>query len=759
MKKIYFLIGLLASSFSLLAQNTLPPNQPEQSSCDPLVICGPTFTSPYSYTGIGTRNDLTNTPCSGGEANSVWLKLVVNTPGTIVFTLTPVVATDDYDMAIVNATNVPCDQLTSANVIRCNYNNNSPGSNVNGAIGLNATSLIQFVTGGSFGNSYLQQITAAAGDVYLIMLNNFGYYTGNGVLGGGFTIDFTGSTATFNQPLPPALDHILPYCDLSQRVTVKTNQRIKCSSIAADGSDFFLTPSGTILSAVGTNCNIAAGGYTDEIVVTFTGTLPNGFYDLNARVGTDGNSLLNLCDGGIILPNKVPFQVGNNPIKIAHLDTPACQFLKITLNSPIRCGSISTNFSEFSITGPSSVGISSVVGAGCSSPTSFTNQLYITLANPIAVDGVYSLNIGNGTDNNTLIDSCGRSVPIGEKVNFTINSFNGKLRAMPENLKACYFGEQIDLNATVNAKAPSGGFNYEWVTTNPIVNRYSAATQATMTDIVNYFVCQTVDTFGCLLRDSVEIIVKPFTIEITPDNTIVCDGEEMIVEATGGETFNWTTQSGSVIFENPTSYKTGIDPALGLNVIEVTAKDDRGCTATALATINVLQGPTMNVSPKDTSIKLGETVKLIASGAKEYLWYPYHDLNNKDLPMPLANPKEDTWYTVTGWNEYGCKTIDSVLIRVLIESNPFMPNAFSPNGDGLNDEFHISNFKYERLLVFKIFDRYGKQVFETSNKDKGWDGKYENGKDAPAGVYYYYIEYAHQDLRLEKLKGDITLLR
>src|SRR5690606_1684871 len=115
-----------------------------------------------------------------------------------------------------------------------------------------------------------------AGDEYLIMLNNFGYYTGTGVLGGGFTIDFTGSTATFNQPPAPKLDGIEPYCDLSQKVTVKLNQLIKCSSIAPDGSDFTLSPSGSIISAVGNNCAMALGGYSDEITLTFASPLPTG---------------------------------------------------------------------------------------------------------------------------------------------------------------------------------------------------------------------------------------------------------------------------------------------------------------------------------------------------------------------------------------------------------------------------------------------------------------------------------------------------
>jgi gliding motility-associated-like protein len=760
MKKIINLI--LSSALGItatFAQNTLPPNQPEQSSCTPLVICGNTFTSPYSYVGVGTRNDLTASPCSGGEANSVWMRLEVNTPGTIVFTVTPIVATDDYDLIVVDATNVPCDQLTSANVIRCNFNNNSPGSNVNGAIGLNATSTINFVTGGTFGNSFLQQITAAAGDVYLIMLNNFGYYTGSGILGGGFTIDFTGSTATFNQPPAPRVETLIPYCDLSRSVRIKTNQRVKCSSIAADGSDFYLTPSGTIVSAEGINCNmVATGGYADEIILTFANPLPNGFYTLHARQGSDGNSLLNLCDGEIDLPNNLQFQVGINPINIVHIDTPACRDFSITLNSPILCSSISSNFSEFAIVGPSGVAVSNVYGENCNN-SMFTNKLYISLANAIMVDGTYELVIGTGSDNNTLIDTCGRSVPVGERIAFTINSFNGKLKALPDNLYACYENEVIDLSGQNSGIAPSGGFIYKWYSNAIIANDNILQTTATLTSLINNFLLETIDSNGCVLRDSTQIIVKPFFTRVNPENSLICENESIIVEAFGGDSFKWSVIQGSAEIENNTAPRTEISPSLGNVVINLEAKDNRGCIDEKQIYLNVIKGPELNLYPKDTAINFGDEIALHASGAFMYQWHPYHYVNINHMPDARVAPKEDTKFIVIGWNEENCPTYDTAYVKVLINSNPFIPNSFTPNGDGLNDFFEINNFKFEKLIRFEVYDKYGTQVYSASHKDFKWDGTYPNGKPAPTGVYFYILEYGHYNDLHQTIKGDITLLR
>jgi gliding motility-associated-like protein len=86
----------------------------------------------------------------------------------------------------------------------------------------------------------------------------------------------------------------------------------------------------------------------------------------------------------------------------------------------------------------------------------------------------------------------------------------------------------------------------------------------------------------------------------------------------------------------------------------------------------------------------------------------------------------------------------------------FRPMA--PNGDGLNDVFGVANFKFQKLLEFRVFDRWGKQIFETTNPAKGWDGTID-GKAANGDVYYYYIRLGYGDDYIETFKGDVTLIR
>src|SRR5690606_19563364 len=442
--------------------------------------------------GEGLTNELPSTPCGGGENESMWLRLNVTTAGSIVFTLTPLSPNDDYDFAVVNATTSGCASLSSADVVACNFNNNNPGSNVNGVIGINSTSTIPFVPSGSFGNSFCQQIDAQAGDVYLIMISNFGDYVTGGI-SSGFTIDFTGSTAVFNEPPAPEFAGISPQCDVSQSITIELNDNITCASIAPDGSDFNLSPAGTVVSAEGINCT-GTVGYTNKVTVTFGATLTNGDYIVHAQTGTDGNTLEGLCGAALELPDQLSLHVGIDPVEFASIDSPACQTLTVNLNTPIDCNTIAPNGSDFTIVGPSNVMIASAAGVDCSN--GFAQSVAITLAAPIAVDGLYKVRAALGQDGNTLNDTCGRILPINVEIPFVVNSFNGVLSALPDTT-ICNINSMVNLYAINNGPAPPSGFNYEWTPANLVSNPNSASTQGLIQSPLASFVLTTIDANGC----------------------------------------------------------------------------------------------------------------------------------------------------------------------------------------------------------------------------------------------------------------------
>lgn len=167
-----------------------------------------------------------------------------------------------------------------------------------------------------------------------------------------------------------------------------------------------------------------------------------------------------------------------------------------------------------------------------------------------------------------------------------------------------------------------------------------------------------------------------------------------------------------------------------------------------------------SVTPEDTTIKYNEEVTLNSEGAAiMWYWFPVDYLDDPMLKSPKARPLKPMKYSVVGLDQYGCRDTGYVSINVVYEPKLFIPNAFSPNGDGLNDEFGVSNIQFERFLLMRIFNRHGEMVFETTNVDKRWDGTY-NGQPAPQDVYYYEIRLAlpnggEQYYR----KGDVTLIR
>jgi len=167
----------------------------------------------------------------------------------------------------------------------------------------------------------------------------------------------------------------------------------------------------------------------------------------------------------------------------------------------------------------------------------------------------------------------------------------------------------------------------------------------------------------------------------------------------------------------------------------------------------------INVSPSQT-VPYATSVTLNADGANTYLWTPDNGtLSDIHIHNPIATPIEDITYIVTGTDLRGCIDTASVHITLEYEDNPFLPSAFTPNGDGENDLARILNLKYNKLVAFRIFNRWGQVVFYTTDVNEGWDGTF-NGSPQDLGVYQYLFSTTHPDGRgLRSYKGNITLIR
>lgn len=137
---------------------------------------------------------------------------------------------------------------------------------------------------------------------------------------------------------------------------------------------------------------------------------------------------------------------------------------------------------------------------------------------------------------------------------------------------------------------------------------------------------------------------------------------------------------------------------------------------------------------------------------------PAGPLNNPGIPNPVARLFTNTTFTLTVLDNGGCVGYDTVNIKVYEGPTYYIPNAFTPNGDGLNDIFKPTSPAIAKTEYFRIFNRWGKMVFSTNQNNKGWDGKLE-GKEQPVGAYVWIIRGVDKFGKIVEQKGTVTVLR
>ena len=195
-------------------------------------------------------------------------------------------------------------------------------------------------------------------------------------------------------------------------------------------------------------------------------------------------------------------------------------------------------------------------------------------------------------------------------------------------------------------------------------------------------------------------------------------------------------------------------------------EDANGCEWDTL--IQLLQPPPFVVSlGVDQEIQLGDSIQLKPQSnliPASFEWLTGELANCENCWWPWVRPASTTRYTIELINDTGCKQTAGIQIFVRKERNVFIPSAFSPNGDGINDSFTIfGDASIATIQVFRIFDRWGELMFELKdfapNDERiGWDGRY-NGELLNSGVFVYYAEIEFTDGIKEIYKGDITIAR
>jgi gliding motility-associated-like protein len=146
------------------------------------------------------------------------------------------------------------------------------------------------------------------------------------------------------------------------------------------------------------------------------------------------------------------------------------------------------------------------------------------------------------------------------------------------------------------------------------------------------------------------------------------------------------------------------------------------------------------------------------SGFDSWQWSPPDDLDNPSSQDPVAHPEKSTTYTVTAATDEGCTATASVSIKVFTVANIFVPNAFTPNGDGHNDVLRAIPIGIKAFGYFAVWNRWGQRVFYTTDPAVGWDGSV-GGRLGEAGAFVWKvsgIDYKGDQVQQE---GTVLLVR
>jgi gliding motility-associated-like protein len=197
------------------------------------------------------------------------------------------------------------------------------------------------------------------------------------------------------------------------------------------------------------------------------------------------------------------------------------------------------------------------------------------------------------------------------------------------------------------------------------------------------------------------------------------------------------------VFTGPGIVANNFNPnnaGVGTHTIRYTFTANNGCNTFKEQTVTVNPTPNANAGPPSITILDGGTGLLPASTSSTnvtYLWSPATWLSSSTILQPTTSAIDDITYTLTVTSAKGCKASDQIFVKVL--KGPRVPNAFSPNGDGINDRWDIEYLDTYPGALIEVFNIYGQKVYSSIGYGTPWDGKFK-GQTLPVGTYYYIIE-------------------
>jgi gliding motility-associated-like protein len=668
LKRLIIFFIFLFSMFLLKAQTCTTIGQTPSTA---FPVCG-TTSFIQSNVPICSSNSLYVPGCSGSDnadyanKNPFFYKFTCYVSGTLGFVITPKDMGDDYDWQLYDITGLdPNEVFTNRNIIVSGNWAGSPGTTGTSSSGVNFIQCASDYNGNA--PRFAKMPNLIAGHEYILLVS---HYTNSQ---SGYSLSFRGGTASITDTTKPALKGISYSCDAS-KVYIKLNKNMKCSSLAADGSDFVISSPATQVVSASSFCK---GFDMDSLELQLNNPLPPGNYLVTIKNGTDGNTLFDNCGTNIPVGDLLPLTIlPLAPTPMDSLSPLQCapQSLQLVFKKNILCSTISADGSDFLVSGPSAVNI---IGATVNCAGNLTKTITLNLSSPIVTGGNYRIRLKTGNDGNTIIDECAQQTPAGSSIGFSLKD-------------------------TVSAN-----FTYRIVT-------------------------------GCK-KDKIQFLH---------------DGRNGV-----NQWFWQLDYNGNSTAQNPITY---FDPYGQKNIILTVTNGFCSDTVSQIINLgNQLKAAFETnsiICPEDSATFLNQSIGDIVS----YYWDFKNgntslDQNPFSQKYPITQTENNYPVALIVTNNLGCSDTAVNNIRVLKSCYIAVPNAFTPNGDGLNDYLYALNAFKADNLDFKVYNRLGQLVFQTHDWTAKWDGTV-NGEPQDAGVYVWTLKYTLHDTGKHFFKKGSTIL-
>jgi len=775
---------LLVFAGSLKAQ--VPTNQ---DCLDAIPICQNVYSTTISYSGEGNYLNEINSgsSCLGsGELNDVWYTFTVQQSGNLNFLITPNNSSDDYDWAVYNLTNNNCSDIyTNPSIeVSCNFSGTSGTTGPNGGSALNSQN--------AAGTPYNQVIPVTVGQTYVINVSNFSS-TQNG-----YTIDFSASTAVIFDQIPPQILTVNnPGCG-GNTLTVTFSENILCNTVQL--SDFsFSGPGGpyTVTNIFSAAC--AAGAQYDN---SFTFTISPAITGAGAYSADLVGPVTDLCGNICIYPASLPFVVGS--------------FSFTTASTPATCvasnGTASVNVTG---TGPfsyawnpnvSTTNSATGLAAGIYTVTITDQSNGCTSTDTIQVNSNVNLTVqtsGNDTicpgqtatltanvigGNNPITYTWSNSLPNQSTVTvnpattttYTLNITDAQGCSAGPLLFTITVASPVGVTLagtspicvgggttlTANVTGGYGTLTYQWMPGNLNTSSINVTPALTTT-----FTLTVTDDCGQSITQNFTVVVQQVpVVTFTADTTAGCTPllVNFTVDTTGfgNATLLWD-------FGENGSTSTAINPnhnyiSAGCHDVSLTVTVPPGCSVTQIYTcmINTVAQPVAQFTATPTVASILDPLVTFtnqSTGGTSWFW-SFGDSTTSTTDWSPVHYYDDIGtyqvYLIVE-NAAGCS--DTAWGEIVVNDfyTFYVPNAFTPNGNGNNDAFGPS---FTNILPdhynFYVFDRWGNIVFHTTEIYGQWDGTWQNKGDmVQQDVYVYKIQFTDNMGRDHETIGSVTLIR